>query len=353
VTVGKAEFSLIASQKKSANFVEFAPNDKTLAVACQDKTVALIDVANRSILGRLQGHRRGVSSVTFSPIERVVASSSADGTVKLWNLNNFQCLRTLEADSNRLTVYNCAFLANGQQVMGVCGDGTLRLWNIRTGDCIWTEADVHDGKIWGFHVTAQNVVVTGDSEGKVAIFQDNTEESKCEETKKMADKIEKDTQISVLVSARKFHQAAILAMQLNRAGKFLEIVEEAGWSASDADIEHVDMESIVKTELQTEEGIEKVVGMTMRWISNARTAYLGQLVTNIMLKTTAIDKFAKVEGFNTFIEAVAGYGTKHDSRVERMAQRLCFVDGLLKSLHSVPLPNLDVAMGRQMKRARV
>ncbi|TEB15907.1 hypothetical protein C9890_0587 [Perkinsus sp. BL_2016] len=355
VLIKKADFSVIASTKKAANSVEFSPNDKTLAVACQDKTIVLIEIGDRKISCRLSGHRRGVSSVAFSPIERVLASSSADGTVKLWNLNNHQVLRTLEADmGSGLSIYNCAYLPNGQQVMGVCGDGTLRLWSIRTGECVWTEADVHEGKIWGFHLQANVEIVTGDSNGKIAIFMDNTEETKKEEKMKMADKIEKDTEISVLVNSNKFHQAAVLAMYLNRPGKFLEIIEDAGWAMSSTAVESVDLDSIVDEQLSTEEGCQRIISMCIRWLSNTRTAYLAQLITHRILSTRNISQFLlKIEGFNTFLEAATGYGVKHNSRVERLAQRLVYVEGLIKALHSIPLPDLDSAMGRKIKRRRL
>jgi WD40 repeat protein len=46
----------------------------------------------------LQGHRNGVLSVAFSPDDMTLASGSQDETIKLWDVNTGECLKTLRAD---------------------------------------------------------------------------------------------------------------------------------------------------------------------------------------------------------------------------------------------------------------
>src|SRR5262249_22520216 len=50
----------------------------------------------------LRGHTDWVSSVAFSP-GGLLASASADSTVKLWNLDAGQCIRTFEGQSKQIT----------------------------------------------------------------------------------------------------------------------------------------------------------------------------------------------------------------------------------------------------------
>lgn len=91
---------------KDINTVDFAPNDKILATGSQDRTAKLfgidytpitkaqpIPTAKLSPLGLLKGHKRGVWSVKFSPTEQCVATASGDQTIKLWNINDFSCMK--------------------------------------------------------------------------------------------------------------------------------------------------------------------------------------------------------------------------------------------------------------------
>lgn len=91
---------------KDINAVDFAPNDKILATGSQDRTAKLfaidytpaakahpIPTAKLTPLGLLKGHKRGVWSVKFSPTEQCVATASGDQTIKLWNINDFSCMK--------------------------------------------------------------------------------------------------------------------------------------------------------------------------------------------------------------------------------------------------------------------
>ena len=78
---------------KDINDIDVSLDDRLFATASQDRTVKVFNVENGQIIGVLKGHRRGVFSAKFSATERVVASGSGDGTVKLWSLNDYTCLK--------------------------------------------------------------------------------------------------------------------------------------------------------------------------------------------------------------------------------------------------------------------
>lgn len=48
------------------------------------------------MIKQFKGHKRGVWDIAFSPVEKVIASASGDNTVKVWNLVDGTCMKTLE-----------------------------------------------------------------------------------------------------------------------------------------------------------------------------------------------------------------------------------------------------------------
>lgn len=36
----------------------------------------------------LNGHKKGVWDIAFSPVDKILISASGDKTIKVWNLNN-------------------------------------------------------------------------------------------------------------------------------------------------------------------------------------------------------------------------------------------------------------------------
>ncbi|MDZ8140386.1 MAG: NACHT domain-containing protein [Nostoc sp. DedQUE04] len=156
--------------------VTFNPNGKMLASGSEDHTVKLWDIHTGQCLKTLQGHTKHVSSVAFNPTAQTLASSSHDGTiiiwqidtgkyltdlqygdgdivksvtfspdgkkllsgggktVKLWDVNTSQCLKTFKGHTD--WIWSVAFSPDGQTVVSSSNDHTIRLWDINTAECI-------------------------------------------------------------------------------------------------------------------------------------------------------------------------------------------------------------------------
>lgn len=64
----------------------FAPDGKTIAMGCADRTIKLWDVTEQRLRKTLKGPTGLVCCVTFSPDGRKVASGCSDGSVTLWDV---------------------------------------------------------------------------------------------------------------------------------------------------------------------------------------------------------------------------------------------------------------------------
>ena len=95
--------STMKAHDKDINALDISPNDQFLASASQDRTVKVYEIQHSvnassargelKLLGTCKGHKRGVWTVRFGSMERVLATGSGDKTIKLWNLDDFSCVK--------------------------------------------------------------------------------------------------------------------------------------------------------------------------------------------------------------------------------------------------------------------
>lgn len=143
--------------------VAFSCDRKTVATASCDHTVKLWDIDTGKCLHTLTGHQDVVYSVAFSPLPLnppaspptappltkggqggVVASGSNDQTIRIWDVNTGECLKTLEGNPG--WIWREAFSPSpipgkgGQGGILASGshDYTIRIWDISTGECLQT-----------------------------------------------------------------------------------------------------------------------------------------------------------------------------------------------------------------------
>lgn len=143
------------AHEKDINALDVAPNDRFLASASQDKTAKVFAIEHAidgkgaargelRLLGTCTGHKRGVWSVRFGRAERVLATGSGDKTVRLWNLDDFTCVKTFEGHTN--SVLRVDFINFGTQMVSSASDGLVKLWNVREEECVAT-MDNHEDKV--------------------------------------------------------------------------------------------------------------------------------------------------------------------------------------------------------------
>lgn len=192
----------LKAHDKDINSLDVSPNNRQLASGSQDKTAKIYEIEYTStklgmrgelkLLGTCKGHKRGVWTVRFSNAERILATGSGDKTVRLWNLDDFSCVKTFEGHTN--SVLRVDFLNSGMQMVSTASDGLVKLWNVRNEECV-TTMDGHEDKVWALAVSHdERTVVSGAADSVINFWEDCTEEQELEKESKRADIVLKSVQ---------------------------------------------------------------------------------------------------------------------------------------------------------------
>ena len=97
-----------------------------LITSSDDMTIKIWNLETGECLKTLNNqHKNWITSVLMIQNSKFI-SGSWDKTIKLWDLNSFECLNTLTNDSG---VYSLCLLPNNKIVCG-CVNGTITIWNV-------------------------------------------------------------------------------------------------------------------------------------------------------------------------------------------------------------------------------
>ncbi|KAI1085573.1 WD40 repeat-like protein [Whalleya microplaca] len=100
-------------------------NESILATGSYDSTIKLWDMETGEVIRTLRGHTMGIRSIQFD--DRMLVSGSSDGTVKIWNWRTGACINTLNHQGGVITVnMEGDLLASGSM------DKSIKLFNFRT-----------------------------------------------------------------------------------------------------------------------------------------------------------------------------------------------------------------------------
>ena len=118
--------------------ITYSSDGAYFLTASNDHTLKLWQVDTGECLRTFAGHEDGVNACAFSPDGKHIVSASDDHTLILWQADTGECLRSFFGHKHR--VFACAFSPDGKHIVSASDDNTLKLLQADTGECLRTFA---------------------------------------------------------------------------------------------------------------------------------------------------------------------------------------------------------------------
>ncbi|XP_016967918.1 transducin beta-like protein 3 [Drosophila biarmipes] len=312
------------SHDKEVNCVAYAPNNKLIATASQDKTAKIWLSDSNSLQGVLRGHTRGVWSVRFSPVDQVVLTSSSDCTLRLWSISNFTCIKRFDQEC---TILRAEFLDHGKFILSAASDGLLKLWNIKTNTCLQS-LDEHNDRVWALAVSGRSnrFFYTGGADSKLIRFGDVTQATRNEALDKRQATLEQEQTLHSLLHAQKqLHKAFVLALNLDKPKASFDIINHFVRQRDEPGLR----------QLVDQLNVDQRVALLQHvkaWTTNSRHSQVGNLILKHLIGDALQDPKARFYNNGNMVEVLTPYVQRHFKRVTELNKELAFLEFIVKCM---------------------
>mgnify|MGYP000161408936 CR=1 FL=1 len=113
--------------------IDYNPDGQTLAASDSNGDIRVWCVNNWQCLLTCKGHTNWVRAIKFSPDGKYLASSSDDRTLKLWDLQDGTCVNTI---GDGIHSFGFSFSPDGRYIASGSANNIIYYWDLQTGDCI-------------------------------------------------------------------------------------------------------------------------------------------------------------------------------------------------------------------------
>lgn len=130
ISSGKMVFQ-ISDPAKTVTYLGISADGKLLAAGYLNGMIGVWDLQNLKVINRFNAHTSAdsyINEVAFSPNGEILISASADGTIKIWDWENGDNLRSLE--DARIVFWGATFSPDGSMIAGWGFDNAVYIWGI-------------------------------------------------------------------------------------------------------------------------------------------------------------------------------------------------------------------------------
>lgn len=129
---------VIDAHENAAQAVAFSSSagGPRLATGSADKTIKLWNLDTLDRIRTYKGHKDFVTALAFAPDGQTIASAGLDGSIRLWSTKSNRSLRRLYGHRGRVGALS--FSPDGKNLASIAADGQLRIWDVARGRTLRT-----------------------------------------------------------------------------------------------------------------------------------------------------------------------------------------------------------------------
>jgi uncharacterized protein with WD repeat len=124
--------NMLSSDSSSIFSMALSPDGQTVAFGSDKNTIKLWNINTVQEIKTLTGHLGTVTAVAFSPDGKLLASGGRDQIIKLWDVSTGREVSNLTGHSD--DIVSVAFSPDGKMLASGSGDGYIKLWTLNTGE---------------------------------------------------------------------------------------------------------------------------------------------------------------------------------------------------------------------------
>lgn len=155
----------LQDRNKVVSSVEFSPDGKWIGAASYGGRVVVWDVLGEPVVG-IKVSDKNLSALAFSQDSKSLAVSGLGDDITLWSLPSGEKIRTLSG--HKIAVGSLYYINNGRYLVSMEYDGTIKFWETDTWDDIRT-ISIDKDRIRGLAFSPDEKTIALSMESKVQL----------------------------------------------------------------------------------------------------------------------------------------------------------------------------------------
>ncbi|MFC2084180.1 Ig-like domain-containing protein [Bacteroidota bacterium] len=165
-------FKIIEEHNDAVLTCDFTPDGERLATGSADRTIKLWNPNDGNLLKTLTGQGSSVNILSFTPDGSNIASGGGNGMITIWDINTEEVLRsTIGRDKHKGDIYGIDISSDASKLISAGSDRQIKMWNFNSVQIDFT-IDFFSDDPWTKGLPILNIKFTPDDENLAVCFND-------------------------------------------------------------------------------------------------------------------------------------------------------------------------------------